>query len=63
MKRNPNESYEDYKKRRKRDQLITKIKLAGNYFWRSMDLGTLVTTPNHPNRNKNERDSFKPTHT
>lgn len=35
MKRLPNESFEDYKERRKADQQTTKQKLRGRLFWRA----------------------------
>jgi len=33
MKRNPNESYEDYRKRREDDNIITRSKLRGKLIW------------------------------
>jgi hypothetical protein len=40
MKRLPDESFEDYKKRRKVDQIITKVKLLPKLVWNSAANGT-----------------------
>ena len=40
MKRNPDESLEEYKLRRERDRIQTEAKLRGRVFWDSENLGT-----------------------
>jgi len=40
MKRKPEESFEEYKKRRSNDSELTKIYLRGRLFWNSHDWGT-----------------------
>lgn len=42
MKRNINESFEDYKTRRKKENEITKNKLKPKMYWDSPKLGTYI---------------------
>lgn len=40
--RKPEESMEDYRKRRKEEQQATKVKLAGKLIWNVTEQGTYV---------------------